>query len=128
MGSRVGKGRSIDGLRFEEHQRRVGRRPSLDSYVAFRAVWPPKAGEACCQASTAAPARPRAIPRSRWPLTTTRTAGPEAVPIPVPVLRPMARKAAAAGSLDGGAEAKATLKGGRSPTIQGANRGWSLPA
>src|SRR5271157_2566688 len=59
-------------------------RPSLDSCVAFRAVWPPKAGERAARPAPQPQPGPGRFPASRPPATTTRTAGPSAVPIPVP--------------------------------------------
>src|SRR5208337_2644593 len=59
-------------------------RPSLDSCVALRAVWPPKAGERAARPAPQPRPGPGRFPASRPPVTTTRTAGPSAVPIPVP--------------------------------------------
>src|SRR5271157_4732497 len=58
-------------------------RPSHDSCVAFRAVWPPKAGERAARPAPQPRPGPGRFPASRPRVTTTRTAGPQAVPIPV---------------------------------------------
>src|SRR5271157_1989111 len=60
-------------------------RPSLDPWVAFRAVWPPRAGECAARPAPQPRPGPGRFPASRPPVTTTRTAGPPGVPIPVPV-------------------------------------------